>query len=400
MKRFMLGVVLLALLVCGVQAADKPAWSNRYPFGGYTATTMTGNATLTSGGSTAVQRLNPNGSNRTVTLPAEADSLGLYYFVFHSGTANTIAVQDDTPVTVKTLSAGQCGFFTCNGTAWTGVVMDGPSAAALSILDTGGDHTITISAGSDEAADRAVTLPALGAAAVLVTEAGTQTLTNKTMTNPTLNAGSGVVVAPAATSPAQTAEGSVVWDSDDDLLTVGDGSARKTMVSTAATQTLTNKTLTTPTLTAPAFGSSPTGDGVTQWVEVALTAAEVKALRATPKTLVAAPGAGKYAEFVSAQLFLDYGTTQFAEDGGGSNLGVRYTNGSGVQVSEDIEMTGYITQAGDYSTNTQAKKDAIVAKAGCENQALVLHNIGAGEIVTGDSTMRVKVAYRVWTTGW
>ncbi len=34
------------------------------------------------------------------------------------------------------------------------------------------------------------------------------------------------LVLPTATSPAQTAEGSVVWDSDDDILTVGDGSAR------------------------------------------------------------------------------------------------------------------------------------------------------------------------------
>ncbi len=33
---------------------------------------------------------------------------------------------------------------------------------------------------------------------------------------------------PAATSPAQTAEGRAVWDSDDDLLTIGDGASRKT----------------------------------------------------------------------------------------------------------------------------------------------------------------------------
>lgn len=74
----------------------------------------------------------------------------------------------------------------------------------------------------------------------------TQILAGKTLTNPTINAGSGVIVLPAATSPAQTAEGSVVWDSDDDLLTVGTGAARKTMVDTNSTQTLTNKTLTSP----------------------------------------------------------------------------------------------------------------------------------------------------------
>ena len=38
----------------------------------------------------------------------------------------------------------------------------------------------------------------------------------------------GGFVFPLSTVPAQTAEGSAVWDSDDDVLTVGDGAARKT----------------------------------------------------------------------------------------------------------------------------------------------------------------------------
>lgn len=70
----------------------------------------------------------------------------------------------------------------------------------------------------------------------------------------TLTATSGTLLLPAAASPAQTADGSVVWDSDDNLLTVGTGSARKTLVDTDSTQTLTNKTLTTP-----AFSGNPTG---------------------------------------------------------------------------------------------------------------------------------------------
>lgn len=144
---------------------------------------------------------------------------------------------------------------------------------------------------------------------------------------------------------------------------------------------------------------APSSPGYARWVEVALTSAELLALRATPKTLVAAPGAGKVLEFLDIMLLLDYGTAAYAENAGGSNLGVRYTNGSGVQVSEDIEMTGYITQTADYVTFSQAKKDAIVAASAAANKALVLHNIGAGELVTGDSVMRVKVAYRIWSTG-
>lgn len=63
-----------------------------------------------------------------------------------------------------------------------------------------------------------------------------------------LGTGTTSLILPAATSPAQTAEGSVVWDSDSDLLTVGDGASRKTMVDLATAQTLVAKTLTSPTI--------------------------------------------------------------------------------------------------------------------------------------------------------
>lgn len=66
----------------------------------------------------------------------------------------------------------------------------------------------------------------------------------------TLNATSGTVLLPAVTVPAQTTDGSVAWDSDNELLTVGTGSARKTMVDTDSTQTLTNKTLTSPVISS------------------------------------------------------------------------------------------------------------------------------------------------------
>lgn len=62
---------------------------------------------------------------------------------------------------------------------------------------------------------------------------------------------SGTLVVPTSTSPAQTAEGSVVWDSDADALTIGTGAGRKTLVGTDNTQTLTNKT----------FGSGVTMNG-------------------------------------------------------------------------------------------------------------------------------------------
>jgi hypothetical protein len=75
---------------------------------------------------------------------------------------------------------------------------------------------------------------------------------------------SGTLVVPATASPAQITDASVVWDSDDNLLTVGDGVGRKTMVDTTSTQTLTNKTLTAPvisggSLTSGTVNTTPIG---------------------------------------------------------------------------------------------------------------------------------------------
>lgn len=134
-----------------------------------------------------------------------------------------------------------------------------------------------------------------------------------------------------------------------------------------------------------------------QYAEVALTANEIKALRATPKTLVAAPGAGKIVEFVSAVLLLDATATGFTETA--DNMAIKYTDGAGVAASQTIEATGFIDQTADTVTNALAKIDTIVAKTGIENQPLVLHNTGDGEYATGTGVMRVKVAYRVHSTG-
>lgn len=54
----------------------------------------------------------------------------------------------------------------------------------------------------------------------IATLAGTETLTNKTLTTPTLTLKQG-------TSPTPTAEGDIQWDTDDDAIVVGDGSSQK-----------------------------------------------------------------------------------------------------------------------------------------------------------------------------
>ncbi len=139
---------------------------------------------------------------------------------------------------------------------------------------------------------------------------------------------------------------------------------------------------------------------IVKYAEVSITAAEVKAIRATPISLVAAEGADKIVEFLSALLILEYGSEVLAESS--DNLAVRYTDGSGAIVSEAIEAGGFLDQSADTVSNAVAKKDNIVAASGCVNKALVLHNTGDGEITgnaTEDSVLRVKIAYRVHTAG-
>lgn len=138
------------------------------------------------------------------------------------------------------------------------------------------------------------------------------------------------------------------------------------------------------------------GNSVYMSTGVSLTNANIKNLRATPITLVAAPGASKVIEFVSAELKLIYGSDVLTETG--DNMAIRYTDGSGVIVSETIEATNFIDAAATTLTSAVLKKDNIVAYADAANKALVLHNTGDGEYggnVANDTTMRVVVNYRI-----
>lgn len=124
--------------------------------------------------------------------------------------------------------------------------------------------------------------------------------------------------------------------------------------------------------------------------------AEIKALAATPKTLVAAPGAGKVLIFEKLLLKLNYGSEVLTESA--DNLVVKYTDDTGVAVSDTIEATGFIDQAADTQTVGIPIKDAIVPSSSAENQALVLDNNGDGEYggnASADSTISFQIWYRV-----
>jgi hypothetical protein len=134
-------------------------------------------------------------------------------------------------------------------------------------------------------------------------------------------------------------------------------------------------------------------------VTVAITNAQMLTLRASPVTLVTAQGAGTVVELVGGMLFLDASGAVYTEST--DNLAIRYVDGSGIQVSQDIESTGFVTVADEMATSVLAKKDAIATDAQCVNQVLVLHNTGDGELGGGNAAneMTCKISYRVHATG-
>jgi len=128
-----------------------------------------------------------------------------------------------------------------------------------------------------------------------------------------------------------------------------------------------------------------------QVAEVTLTNAQVLALRATPATLVAAPGAGLRLQFLGASLNISAASGAWGETT--DNLGVMQGTG---QVSDTIEATGFIDQTAKTHTAARPAVDGIGADAQMVNTALKLKNLGDGEYTGGNaaSTIKVSVLYR------
>ena len=132
---------------------------------------------------------------------------------------------------------------------------------------------------------------------------------------------------------------------------------------------------------------------IIQYAEIDLSIAEMKALRASPKTLVAAPGAGYCLDFVGAFMVYDYAAvfTETSDD-----LAIRFNNGSGAIASTTLDTTGFIDQTADQIRTFKPITTDLTPVA---NAPLVLHNVGDGEFGGTGSPCRIKVAYRVHATG-
>jgi hypothetical protein len=130
--------------------------------------------------------------------------------------------------------------------------------------------------------------------------------------------------------------------------------------------------------------------GVELSADVTVSTAELLALNATPKTLVAAPGAGFALVPTGMVLFLDFNSVVYNGVAEGEDLSVKYTDGSGTEAMQ-IEATGLLDASADAVRYAKPPTTLLTPTA---NAALVLHML-SGEIATGNSPLKVRIYYRV-----
>lgn len=75
--------------------------------------------------SPGIQSVDPNGSARDVTLPAEAE--GLFFIIINrSDNAEDLTIKSDAPATLGTISEDEAAILMCDGTGW--IMLLGASA--------------------------------------------------------------------------------------------------------------------------------------------------------------------------------------------------------------------------------------------------------------------------------
>jgi len=133
------------------------------------------------------------------------------------------------------------------------------------------------------------------------------------------------------------------------------------------------------------------------YTRVTITSGAIKTLSATPVRLVAAPGAGKWLEFVSASLLLDYGTNALAEPSAPDDMQIIYDTVTTAVVSQDIDATNFLTATADTRNVAIPKVNPIIASASVVNKGLYIWNSGANYTgnTANDSVLYIDTVYRV-----
>lgn len=121
--------------------------------------------------------------------------------------------------------------------------------------------------------------------------------------------------------------------------------------------------------------------------DVEISSAELLALNATPKLLVADPGANKYVDVLHVQFCLDYATTPYVV-GAGSDFSLQNNDGSEFA---QLETTGFLDQSSEQRRfyHHPAALQSLVVGSGVRLQIL------NSELTGGDSALKVRIEYRI-----
>lgn len=127
---------------------------------------------------------------------------------------------------------------------------------------------------------------------------------------------------------------------------------------------------------------------------VTISSGDLKALNATPQTLVSAPASGFALVFDGMSIHKPSGTA-YAGVAAGEDMVVNYTDENGAEVAR-CETTGFLDQT---SAETRYVMPHSAASGVSDitpvvDAPLVLHLL-AGEITTGDSDLTIRIKYRV-----
>lgn len=122
---------------------------------------------------------------------------------------------------------------------------------------------------------------------------------------------------------------------------------------------------------------------------VQLTNAQVKALRATPITLIPAPGAGRAVVVDSIYLVSDAAEAAWTESS--DNLALEYSGGTDILT---VETTGFLDQA---AVEARIARPAVALTEPVPNEAVRIVNSGDGEFGGGDAanSLSVLLEYRI-----
>lgn len=126
-----------------------------------------------------------------------------------------------------------------------------------------------------------------------------------------------------------------------------------------------------------------------RYVDKTITSAQLLALNATPITILPAPGAGKAWVIDRVVLTLPYNSVAYAGIAAGEDLAFKYTDAAGTTILT-VEATGFLDATANavrYAPGPTGLQTPTI------NAAIVLHML-TGEIITGNSPLKIRMYYR------